>query len=375
MGLHKELLAMKEASLIHPNKHRNVDFLNQIIKIQSKLSESDVDVDSFMNLVVQQMEKLTPATGVVIELVEGDDMVYKAATGTVASHLGLHLPQSGSISGLCVKAKEILRSDDTETDARVNLAACRLVHARSMVVAPLFYNSEAVGVIKILSDKPHGFDEEDAQTLNLMAGLIGSALAQRMSYETNQRLLIEKNNTLNELKKAEDQLKHMAYYDYLTDLPNRSLFIDRLTIAMSRSDRSKKPFSILFLDIDHFKGINDTYGHAVGDEVLKIFSLRVKQCIRSSDTVARLGGDEFVILLEEMESENDAITVAKKIIEIMNKPFKLAKMKLDVNTSIGITVSVDKKVSQEDLIKQADQALYVAKEAGRNQYVLFNSDG
>lgn len=124
------------------SKQEIFDHLNHIITTQEKLSEANFDIDFFMNLVVEQVQKLTKATGVVVELVEGDDMVYRAATGTVANHVGLHLTRKGSLSGLCVEKREVLRSDDTELDSRVNLAAVRKVGARSMVVTPLFYQGK-----------------------------------------------------------------------------------------------------------------------------------------------------------------------------------------------------------------------------------------
>jgi len=161
----------------------NADRLNALVEVQGYLNEAHFDLYAFMELVVEQMQKLTPATGVIIELVEGDNMIYRAATGSAKPHLGLSLPRENSISGLCVTSHQILRCDETEKDERVNLPACRKVGARSMVVAPLFHNGDAIGVLKILSDKPHAFSEDDVKTLQLMAGYIASGLAKQMLQE------------------------------------------------------------------------------------------------------------------------------------------------------------------------------------------------
>lgn len=347
------------------------EHLNQIILTQSRLAEANFNLDDFMQLVVEQVQNLTRSIGVVVELVDGDDMVYRAATGTVKTHVGLHLPQKNSISGLCVREKKILRSDDTETDKRVNIEACRRVHARSLVVAPLFYKGDTVGVLKILSDKPSAFTEDDVKTLQLMAGLIGSALAHQISHDTTERLLEERTRALEEVRKAEEKLTHMANYDYLTNLPNRNLFHDRLNVAINHAKRSKKKLALFFLDIDHFKLINDKLGHDVGDEILKTFAARIQQCIRKSDTPARLGGDEFVILLDQINDFEVASVIAQKIIANINTPFTFQEKSIHVSTSIGITFFKDDNTTPTELLKQADQALYAAKKAGRNNYKIF----
>lgn len=352
----------------HSVRQQAFDHLNNIIETQSRLAKADFDLDGFMNLVVEQMMQLTPATGVVVELVEGDEMVYRAATGTVKDHVGLHIKRHGSISGLCVEVQQVLRSDDTEKDVRVNIEACRRVRARSMIVAPLFHEAKAVGVLKILSDQPKGFNEEDVKTLQLMAGLIGSALMHQIAHDTTEKLLDEKSKALEELKAAEEKLKHMAQYDFLTDLPNRRLFVDRLDVVISHVKRKRALCALFFLDIDHFKSINDTLGHAIGDELLKAFAERIKQCIRGSDTLARLGGDEFVILLDVIPEQYIAIQIAEKIILKMRDTFVFQDKKINISTSIGITFFDDDKKSANELLKTADDALYQAKEAGRNNY-------
>lgn len=345
-----------------------IDFLNQIISMQSQLAQANFDLDSFLDLIVHQVEQMTHATGVVVELVNGTDMIYRAALGTVSQHLGLRLPIENSISGLCVKNKKILWSNDTENDPRVNLEACHKVKARSLIVAPLFHNGEAVGVIKIISNEPNAFEENVIKTLHIMAGLTASGLAHQIYHDRTIMLLKERTMALEELRVSEEKLKHLANYDSLTNLPNRNLFNDRLSMAMALAKRYHTQFAIFFIDIDHFKKINDTFGHAEGDKLLTEFAIRLASTIRESDTCSRFGGDEFVILLNEIHHENDAICVAEKILESMKKPILLHQPLL-IFASIGISFYRD-GISSEELLIEADSALYEAKQAGRNQYKM-----
>ena len=175
----------KKNNKAHPFTREHLD---KIIEIQSRLLQANFDLDEFMDFVVYQLENLTPATGVVIELAEEKDMVYRAATGSIKEYIGLRLPIQNSISGLCVLSKQILREDDTEMDSRVNKAACQKVGARSLVVAPLFYRGKAVGVLKIISKNPYAFSVTDIQTLQLMSGLIASGIAHHIFIRESKKV-------------------------------------------------------------------------------------------------------------------------------------------------------------------------------------------
>ena len=179
--------------------------LNEIITTQYLLTQAAFDQDAFIRLVLERMALLTRATGVVFEIVEGDEMVFKAATGSVASYLGMRLNMHNSLSGLCVLSSQVLSCNDTETDPRVNIDACRKVNARSMVVAPLFHVGNPVGVLKIMGPTPNAFSECDVQTLQLMAGLIGAAIGHQVDYETNRRLLAGRTEALDALNSEIEQ--------------------------------------------------------------------------------------------------------------------------------------------------------------------------
>lgn len=172
---------------------------------------------------------------------------------------------------------------------------------------------------------------------------------------------------------AEEQIKHLAYHDALTTLPNRLLFKDRVTVAISHAQRHDGRVAVLFLDLDRFKVINDSLGHNIGDQLLQAVAARVQSCVRDSDTVARLGGDEFTLLLPELTHAEDAALVAQKILEAVRYPFHIEGREFYITTSIGISIFPEDGVDAETLIKSADTAMYQAKEQGRDNYQLFNA--
>lgn len=178
-------------------------------------------------------------------------------------------------------------------------------------------------------------------------------------------------------KAASDRIENLAFFDPLTNLPNRRLFSDRLAQALASSSRSGTHGALLFLDLDHFKTLNDTLGHDYGDLLLKLVADRLISCVREGDTVARLGGDEFVLLLENLSSSsvdaaNQIETIGEKILTALNQPYKLHTQEYISTPSIGITLFNDHEESAENLLKHADIAMYQAKKAGRNTLRFFD---
>lgn len=178
---------------------------------------------------------------------------------------------------------------------------------------------------------------------------------------------------ITEKKRQDEQLYKQANYDQLTGLPNRNLFKDQLCREIKKSHRSGRALSLLFLDLDRFKDINDTLGHDKGDKLLKEVALRLLSCVRKTDTIARLGGDEFAIILPEVDNKTRIETIAKNIIHKLSTPFKLDKKHVGhyISTSIGIVVFPDDGTDMKSLMKHADQAMYAAKLAGRNRFNYF----
>ena len=171
---------------------------------------------------------------------------------------------------------------------------------------------------------------------------------------------------ITERKLAEQKIAHLAHYDYLTDLPNRALLLDVLDHSVSLAKRNKRKVAVLFIDLDGFKIINDTLGHEAGDLLLKGVSQRIKGMLRESDTVARMGGDEFILVLDNIESAENAMFAANKILMALSEPFDLMGQPGRVGGSIGVSIFPDDSDDAGQLVKQADEAMYLAKQSGKN---------
>lgn len=177
-----------------------------------------------------------------------------------------------------------------------------------------------------------------------------------------------------ELKAAEDALQKMAYYDVLTNLPNRSLFKDRLQHAIAVAQRAQSQLALMFIDLDRFKYVNDTLGHDAGDELLKEAAVRLSGTVRKTDSVARLGGDEFTLIVADAKALADIDTVAKKVIDSLEGAFRLAGQEVFIGASIGIAVFPEDGRDVATLVKNADTAMYRAKQAGRGTYRFFTQE-
>lgn len=174
-----------------------------------------------------------------------------------------------------------------------------------------------------------------------------------------------------QIEKVRVELHHLAHHDILTDLPNRVLLKDRLRQAIEASRRQGRQLAVMFMDIDHFKNINDSLGHAVGDQLLQSVAKRLLTCVRVSDTVSRQGGDEFVLLLPLIENPEGAALSAKKILSALAQPHHVGGHDLHISFSIGVTIYPDDGEDADVLLKHADIAMFYAKENGRNNYKFF----
>ena len=176
---------------------------------------------------------------------------------------------------------------------------------------------------------------------------------------------------ITERKRAEEQVKRLAFHDALTELPNRLLFHDRLAMAIAQAARKPQRLAVLFLDLDRFKVINDSLGHSTGDELLRGVAERLRSCVREGDTVARLGGDEFTVLIAGLAADEDTLKVAHKILETIRLPFRIDDRELFVTTSIGVALYPTDGLDAETLVRNADTAMYRAKDQGRDHCQLY----
>jgi diguanylate cyclase (GGDEF)-like protein len=207
------------------------------------------------------------------------------------------------------------------------------------------------GVLAAHSCSPREFSGHELSFLQGIANVVGEALVREA---------------------AENEMRHQALHDPLTGLPNRTLFVERLTQWLDGADRTSRTAAVMFVDVDHFKVVNDALGHVRGDQLLQAVARRLRAALRPTDTVARVGGDEFVVLCEDLESQDEAITVAKRLSGALDDPFKVADHTHRVTASVGIAVSKP-NATVDELMRDADAAMYRAKEGGRARCQLFHA--
>lgn len=318
------------------------DKLLEIINIQTEVVQQGMDLSSIMDLVTQKAQLITEAEGACIELIEKNELVYSAASGIAEKFLGLRLFIENSLSGECIKARVPLISNDTERDNRVNKAACRQIGLNSMIVMPLIYCDDVVGVLKVLSVKAGHFNDDHIKILELISGLIAAAM-------------------YNAMKNEESELFHKATHDSLTGISNRSLFYDRLRQKLSQASRKHEKFGIISLDMDGLKEINDNLGHRAGDAAIKEIAMRITSALRESDTVSRLGGDEFGIIVATAVDRDDLTTLIHRIDCEITKPFEFEGNKINLKASIGYALFTEDGIELEVLIEKADKTMYEVK--------------
>src|SRR5215213_5023090 len=185
------------------------------------------------------------------------------------------------------------------------------------------------------------------------------------SQEDGERLFTGIMRDVTERKALEQQLHHQAFYDPLTGLPNRALFMERLEHASTRANRRDSRIALLFVDLDNFKVINDSLGHKAGDQLLKAVAERLKSYLRPEDTAARLGGDEFTILVEDVAGAGEGVRIAERIADVLQPPFTLEEQEVFITTSIGIALNNSTQERAENLLRHADLAMYRAKHKGK----------
>ena len=315
------------------NEAQRARMLDRLVQTQSAIAMSDFGFDDVLHTVVEEALALTNADAAVVELPEGDDLVYRAVVGSAEPFYGLRLPATGSASGYCLEHLEALVIADTETDERADREACRQVGARSMVVVPLIHAGRPAGVLKVYSAAVGAVGVNEARVLGLLGNVIGTGLARAELFTT---------------------MTEHASTDALTGLANRRSWDDQLARAIAHAERTHETLSVAVCDVDGLKELNDRQGHAAGDALLRGIADSWLADARAADLIARIGGDEFAILLPGAD-EVAAQDVVARLVGV-----------LPPGTSVSFGIAEwDLREDGLDLMTRADLRMYDEKRRRR----------
>jgi diguanylate cyclase (GGDEF)-like protein len=358
----------------------------------AQLATADIDEDQFYRSVHKVVGTLLNARNFFIALLSDDGLQLEFPyfidgpnRSQPARALGRGLSEYvlRNATPMLGSTADILRlAEQGEID--MNMALAQL--AVCWLGVPLVFGDDAVGLVVVQSYDPAvTYGPADQELLGFVASQIANSLHRRRAARMQQEAFalleervqartFELREEIGERERIEDRLKHEVMHDTLTGLPNRGYLRSRLNHVLARLKREPShQCALLYLDIDRFKVINDSLGHLAGDEVLKVVATRLQACVRDPDLVARLSGDEFVILLEDVDMPNTAIKVAQRVLDLLARPVQVAGAVLSPSASIGIAVGNDRYESADELVRDADTALYRAKALGRKRYVMFDA--
>jgi diguanylate cyclase (GGDEF)-like protein len=317
-------------------KRSEADRLRLVIETQSTIAKSGLDVGEVMRHVVERARDVTDAAAAVVEMAEGDELVYRAASGTAEQFLGLRLAAATSMSGLCVETGQVLRSDDTRADPRADTEVCMAVGAVSLMCVPLRRDDgETVGVLKVYSPERNAFDDADEETLTLLSGLIAAGLSNAQEFAA---------------------MRDQSRRDELTGLGNRRAYDEALIRETARAARYSTLLSLALFDVDGFKGVNERFGEERGDAVLAEVG-RLVGSGRTTDQGYRIGGDEFALVLAETSIEN-ARLVGSRVVDAVAESIQISGQ-----ATLSMGVAEARSLDPRALHAEADAALLGSKQA------------
>lgn len=315
------------------------DRLLAIIETQTAIVSVFSELDSVMEIVLERARALTGASFAVIELLDGEEIVYHMASGPASSLVGLRLRLEGSLSGHCLQEGRLVHSRNAQRDPRVDTAAAQRVGAASLLCVPLTHRDGVAGILKVCHILPDAFTQADEQTLELLARLIGAAMANANAFELQ---------------------RHESRHDLLTALPNRRAFEERLESEIARTRRYGGELTVCLADLDRFKAINDRRGHAAGDAVLQGIATHLAE-LRGGDEAFRYGGDEFAVIFPGVDPQGARIAMSRVQARVRRDPACRG-----VGISWGLATLAD-HVDAATLLAAADSALYEVKRARKSR--------
>jgi len=364
-----------------------------LYRISELTSDDSLEIEQFYQKVHNIIGQLINASNFFISLYdkESDTINFTYYVDLAAlNEAGDFEPQKLSNQFLA----HVIRTGETQLLTQEDMMALHLAgetkrpqqQTHSWLGVPLIYSEEVIGVMVVQSyHHTTQYTEQDAELMNFVSRHVSTAIKRREALDYKKRAheqleeqvklrTVALEEEIKQRKQAEKMLLHNATHDSLTGLPNRRLFIDMLNQAIARFKRSpKRDFAILFLDLDRFKVVNDSLGHHAGDSLLKIVARSLKKLVREKDTVARLGGDEFVVLIEDIESKYEAYEVAKRITKAQSRAFNIEGQDIFIGTSVGLLFSDARYSNADTMLRDADTAMYYAKDNGKGRYEVFDA--
>lgn len=352
----------------------------QAVAEAGKAITSSLDIQEIARLVQENLKTLMEIEGFSLAMYEEAEeqleFVFCVEKNEPRSLPPLSLDDSCHLLVWVVQHQQSIRIDDLEKALAEGTSTLKYLEgsaARSVIGIPLTLGGTIIGALSIHSQQKRVYSEEDVRLLES----IGTFVAIALQNSRHRQELLRLNEALRAEKEALEQLtrkvSRLANHDGLTGLPNRLLLTELLERAIQRSKRQKTLLAVLFMDLDNFKPINDTFGHQEGDHALVEVAHRIKRALRASDVIARVGGDEFVVLLTDMENEEGARLVAEKIIKTLEQPLYIEGKLCQLGVSIGIALYPEDGTSGDELIRHADEAMYRIKRAGKNGYTFYSA--
>lgn len=333
------------------------DALNRI----NETIHSTLDFDDIIRRAVNEAGVILNVSAITIGLFRNGSFVIKYGYNVPEEFIGVHVgPEHFKGAQYAASAKRVIVFNDAYNDERLNREDMKKFGIRSLLTAPLISRGFILGAINFYSLTPLFFTNDHVDFIQKLS--ISLALA------------LDNAHLFNDRKKTEEEMRHMAHHDALTDLPNRRLFVDLIKLECAEARRHRTRIALLFIDLDRFKEVNDTLGHDIGDKLLKEVAERLKTTVRESDTVSRTGGDEFNILLTDFSEVKDITDIVQKIVGSFRSSFSIAGHELHMTTSIGISIYPDDSDDIDTLFRYADISMYYAKEQGRNTFQFYNPE-
>jgi diguanylate cyclase (GGDEF)-like protein len=350
------------------SKDSEIHRLRGLVAALAAVAEHPGSTQSFIEYALDKVVEVTRATGGVV-LLSGAE----AGLDVAFAHGQMTKPTPDEFNGgetlarACMESGTSLRSDATASDARIHGSARRVHALHSLIAAPLRYGGSVLGVLEVCSSVSQAFDDIDAQAIALIGDAMGGALGRQLALEENARLLRRLHDALLDTQATAQMYQDAASLDALTGLPNRASFETQLEAVCAAHQGQPHRFGLLFLDLDDFKEVNDTHGHAMGDEVLRATGAALRETLRDTDVVARLGGDEFVVLLSSLrDADRDVRSVAEAVEDELARPRVVNGIRMRIKCSIGWVIH-DGAAHAPEILHAADERMYEQKRERRRR--------